>query len=47
MSLANLQMGMFDTIKIDKSFVDGLAVCVDSHAIVGGIVGLARRSELR
>ena len=45
-SLANLHMGMFDKIKIDKSFVDGLTTRSESLAIISGVVGLGRALDI-
>ena len=46
-SLAYLNRFPFDSLKIDRSFVEGLGVKSDSRAIVEAIVGMARALDLR
>jgi diguanylate cyclase (GGDEF)-like protein len=46
-SLSYLQRFPVDTVKIDKSFVDGLGTDSQDSRIVGAVVSLARALELR
>jgi diguanylate cyclase (GGDEF)-like protein/PAS domain S-box-containing protein len=41
-ALSHLKRFPFDTIKIDRSFIDGLGRDAEDEAIVGAIVGIAR-----
>ena len=46
-SLSYVRSFPFDTIKIDRSFVDGMGQRRDSDAIVSAVIGLARDLDIR
>jgi len=46
-SLSYLQKFPFDTIKIDKTFVDGICQHADSRAIVDSVIGLGKSLGIR
>ena len=46
-ALSHLKRFPFDTLKIDRSFVDGLGRDPEDEAIVAAVVGIARALELR
>jgi len=45
-SLAYLKRFPVDTLKIDKTLIDGMTADADTHAIVSAVIGLAKAMEL-